>query len=303
MRAGMKALVFLACAAGLAAAVPAVWADGCTTEDEKQAALQLSEVEGLELAGKLEEAFERAATVAAECVAKGTQRITALKERVGRTLGQQAEKKGQLGKAFEWYDRSGLTAEADRVKMLQVKAKSQDYATFSDAYDYFKRRELEPNLKILREIAAKNADRTLVAEDRAFSAHGESFEELERTKDWLGFLGEDQQKKVKERAERRGDALAEKDGLGMLEKALRYYGVADKPQQVKRVRDKAMRLADGYAKTGETTTAANFYRLAGAEDKATDIEHRTEQGNKQQEATRQEQFKKDQDSLEKELGF
>jgi hypothetical protein len=299
----MKALVFVACAAGLAAAIPAVWADGCTSEDEKQAGLQLNAVESLERAGKLEEAFAGAATVAAECVAKGTQRIAALKERVGGTLGRQAEKKGQLGKAFEWYDRSGLTADADRAKMLQVRAKSQDYNTVSDAYGYFKRRELEANLKELQEIAAKNADRTLADEDRAFAAHSESFQELERTKDWLGFLGEDQQKRVKDRAEQRGDALAKKDGLGMLEKALRYYDVADKPQKVKLVRDKAMRLADGYAKTGETTTAANFYRLAGAEDKATDIEQRTEQSNKQQESKRQDQFKKEQDSLEKELGF
>jgi len=299
----MKALLFLGCAAGLAAAIPTVWADGCSTDDEKQAGLQVNEVEGLERAGKLQEAFERAATVAAECVAKGSQRIVALRERVGRNLGQQAEKKGQLGKAFEWYDRSGLTADADRVKMLQVRANSQDYHTISNAYDYFKRREIEPNLKMLREIAAKNADRTLVDEDKAFAAHKESFEELGQAKDWLGFVGEDQQHRVKDRAEKRGDALAEKDGLGMLEKALRYYEVADKPQKAKWVREKAMRLADGYAKTGETTSAANFYRLAGAEGKATEIEKRTEQGNKQKESKRQDKFKQEQDSLEKELGF
>ena len=299
----MKALVSLACAASLAAAIPTVWADGCSTEDEKQAGRQLNEVESLERAGKLQDAFERAATVAAECVANGTQRIVALKERVGRNLGQQAEKKGQLGNAFAWYDRSGLAADADRVRMLQVKAKSQDYKTISDAYDYFKRRELEAKLNELREIAAKNADRTLVDEDKAFSAHKESFQELAQTKDWLGFLGEDQQKRVKDRAEKRGDALAEKDGIGMLEKALRYYEVADKPQKVKLVREKAMRLADGYAKTGETTTAANLYRLAGAEGKATEIEKRTEQGNKQKESKRQDKFKQEQDSLEKELGF
>lgn len=301
MRAGMKALVLLAYAAGFAAAIPTVRADGCSTEDEKQAVAQMNKAEALEQAGKLREAFGKAANVDTMCADQ--RRVDALKQRVGKTLGVQEEKKGQLAAAFDWYERGGLTAEADRVKLLHVKSKPEDASVFGNAYDYFKRREAEATLKELRALAAKNADKMLAEEERAFAARMDSFEELGKAEGWLGYLGDDQLKRKVDRAEKRGDTLLVKDGLGMLENALHYYEVADKPQKVQQVKDKAMRLADGYVKTGETTTAVKFYQLAGADDKATDLEKRTAQANQKKEAKRQDQFKQEQDDLEKELGF
>lgn len=301
MRAGMKALALLACAAGLAAAIPAVRADGCATEDEAQAVAQLNRAEALEQAGKLREAYDMATAVDTMCADQ--RRVDALRQRVGRTLGGQEEKKGQFAAAFDWYVRGGLTAEADRVKLLHVKSRPEDVSVFGNAYDYFKRREAEPILKELRVMAARNADKQLAEEERAFAARMVSFDELNKAGDWLRYLGDDQMTRKTGRAEKRGDALIAKDGLGMLENAIRYYDLADKPQKVKQVRDKAMRLGDGYVKTGETTTAANFYRLAGADAKAAALEEQTAQANQKKETQRQEQFKKEQDDLEKELGF
>lgn len=301
MRTGIKALALLACVAGLAAAIPTVRADGCATEEEMQAVAQLKKAEALEQAGKLSEAYNTAVSVDTMCADQ--KRVDALRQRVGKTLGGQEEKKGQLAAAFDWYERGDLTAEADRVKLLHVKSRPEDISVFSNAYDHFKRREAEATLKELRAMAAKNADKMLADEERAFAARMVSFDELDRAGDWLRYLGDDQMKRKSGRAEKRGDALIVKDGLGMLENAIRYYNLADKPQKVQQVKDKAMRLADAYVKTGETTTAANFYILAGADAKAADLEKRTKESNQKKEAKRQEQFQQEQDDLEKELGF
>lgn len=301
MKTGGKAWVLLACATGLAAALPTAYADGCATQDEIAARAQMSKAEELERAGKLREAFDNAKAIDLMCVDQ--KRADALRQRVGKALGGQEEKNGRLDAAFDWYERGGLAAEADRVKLLHVKSRPEDVSVFGNAYDYFKRREAEPTLKELRAMAARNADKQLAEEERAFAARMVSFDELDRAGDWLRYLGDDQMTRKTGRAEKRGDALIAKDGLGMLENAIRYYDLADKPQKVKQVRDKAMRLGDGYVKTGETTTAANFYRLAGADGKAAALEEQTAQANQKKEAKRQEQFKKEQDDLEKELGF
>jgi len=301
MKTGGKAWVLLACATGLAAALPTVHADGCATQDEIAARAQMSKAEELERAGKLREAFDNAKAIDLMCVDQ--KRADALRQRVGKALGGQEEKNGRLGAAFDWYVRGGLTADADRVKLQEVKAKPDDSVVFGSAYEYFTRRESATTLQELHALAMKSADAAFAEEERAFAARAVSFDELSRAGDWLRYLGDDQRKRKAERAEKRGDTLAASDGLQRLEHALRYYDIADKPQKMQQVRDKAMRLGDGYVKTGETTTAANFYRLAGADAKAAALEKQTAQANQKKETQRQEQFKKEQDDLEKELGF
>lgn len=301
MKAGGKVWVLLACAAGFVATIPTASADGCTTEDEVAARVQMGKAEELERAGKLREAFDKAAGIDLMCVDQ--KRSDALRQRVARSLGGQEEKGGRLAAAFDWYESGGLTADADRVKLQHVRSRPADSTVFGNAYEYFTRREAAATLQELRILAAKNADAAFAEEERAFAARSVSFDELGRAGDWLHYLGGDQQKRKTERAEKRGDALAASDGLQKLENALRYYDIADRPQKAKQVKDKALRLGDGYVKTGETTTAANFYRLAGADAKATELEKQAAQANQKKEAKRQEQFKKEQDDLEKELGF
>ncbi len=301
MKAGGKAWVLLACAAGFVAATSSVHADGCATQDEIAAKAQMGKAEALERAGRLPEAFSSAGGIDTMCADQ--RRVDALRQRVGKTLGGQEEKSDRFDVAFDWYERAGLTTDADRVKLRHVNAKPADSAVFGNAYDYFTRREAAATLQELRALAAKNADAVFAEEERAFAARSMSFDELERAGNWLRYLGDDQQKRKVARAEKRGDALAASDGLQKLENALRYYSIVDKPQKIRQVKDKALRLGDAYVKTGETTTAANFYRLAGADARAAELEKQVAQANRKKEAGRQEQFKKEQDDLEKELGF
>lgn len=295
--AAMLALVLTAC-------LPMAWADGCRTQEERTAAAQLRKAEDSERAGKLKEAFETAGKIDSMCLAgDGHKRHEALRKRIGLQLGQQEEKRGRLAAAFDWYHNSGNAAEADRVKMKQANVSPPDRSVISRAIDHFRFKNNNARVAELRQLAAKNAELELASEDKAFAARKESFDELGRARDWFYLVGEGAAKKVRERAERRGDTLLKEDTHRHLENAKRYFGIAEAKPKEKAVQDKALRLAQAHENKGEITQAKNFYNLAGARAKADELEKRTEAQHRKSEAKRQQQFTKDQDKLEKELGL
>jgi hypothetical protein len=284
--------------------LPMALADGCRTEEEKAAAAQMKKAEDSERAGKLKEAYETAGKIDSMCLAgDGYKRHEAMRKRIGLQLGQQEEKQGRLAAAFDWYKNSGNAAEADRVKLKQVDASPRDRNVVSNAIDHFKYRNNDARVAELRQLAAKNADLELANEEKAFAARKESFDELGRAKDWFYLVGEGAAKKVRERAERRGDTLLKEDTFRHLENAKRYFGMAEAKTKEKAVQDKALRLAQEHEKKGEISQATNFYGLAGAGAKGAELEKRTEAQHKKSEEKRQKQFTKDQDKLEKELGL
>lgn len=293
----------------LTAYLPMAWADGCGPEeiaDGKKAAAQLRKAEEAERAGKLKEAFASMGSGDFMCEDdyKGkSKRYEAMRKRIGLQLGQQEEKQGRLAAAFEWYKNSGNVAEADRVKLKQVDASPRDRNVVSNAIDHFKYRNNDTRVAALRQLAAKNADLELASEEKAFAARKESFDELGKARDWFYLVGEAAAKKVRERAERRGDSLLKEDTLRHLENAKRYFHMAEAKPKEKAVQDKALRLAQAHEKKGENTQAINFYGLAGASAKGDELEKRAEAQHKKSEEKRQKQFTKDQDKLEKELGL
>lgn len=288
----------------LTAYLPMASADGCRTEDEKAAAAQMRKAEESERAGKLKEAYEAAGKIDSMCLAgDGYKRHETMRKRIGLQLGQQEEKQGRLAAAFDWYKNSGNAAEADRVKLKQVDASPRDRNVVSNAIDHFKYRNNDARVAALRLLAAKNADLELASEEKAFAARKESFDELGKARDWFYLVGEAAAKKVRERAERRGDTLLKEDTFRHLENAKRYFHMADARPKEKALQDKALRLAQAHEKQGEITQARNFYSLAGASAKGDELEKRTEAQHKKSEEKRQKQFTKDQDKLEKELGL
>ena len=287
----------------LTAYLPMASADGCRTEDEKAAAAQMRKAEESERAGKLKEAYEAAGKIDSMCLAgDGYKRHETMRKRIGLQLGQQEEKQGRLAAAFDWYKNSGNAAEADRVKLKQVDASPRDRNVVSNAIDHFKYRNNDARVAALRLLAAKNADLELASEEKAFAARKESFDELGKARDWFYLVGEAAAKKVRERAERRGDTLLKEDTFRHLENAKRYFHMADARPKEKALQDKALRLAQAHEKQGEITQARNFYSLAGASAKGDELEKRTEAQHKKSEEKRQKQFTKDQAKLEKEHG-
>jgi hypothetical protein len=282
---------------------PVVFADGCPDKEIAAETLKLKKAEDSEKAGKLKEAFNAAKTVAWECLGnEAGKRREALIKRVGRTLGDQEEKQGRLKEAFGWYQASGLEADADRVMLKQANAKPDDTNAVGGAIDHFKRRNNEARVKELRGLASRNVDKWLAAEEKAFAARKESREELGKARNWVYYAGTGSTK-VTERAEKRGDTLAADSARRSIENAIAYYEFAEKPQKAKGVRDKARKLGDEYASKGENKLAVQFYELAGDSAKAESLAKKSEAESEKAETKRQDKFKQDQKSLEKELGL
>jgi len=283
--------------------VPLTFADGCPDREIAAETLKMKRAEDSEKAGKLKEAFNAAKTVAWECLGNDAgKRREALIKRVGRTLGEQEEKQGRFKEAFDWYQSSGLEADADRVMLKQANAKTDDTNAIGNAIEHFKRRNNEARVKEMRAIAARNVDKWLAAEEKAFAARKESREELGKARDWSYYEGGGRGK-IYERAEKRGDVLATDNARRPIENAIAYYEFAEKPQKAKSVRDKARKLGDAHASKGENKLAVEFYNLAGDDARAEALEKKSEAEKQKTESTRQDKFKKDQQSLEKELGL
>jgi hypothetical protein len=287
--------------AGLMA--PAAFADGCPDKEIAAETLKMKKAEDSEKAGKLKEAYNAARSVAWECLGNDAgKRREALIIRVGRTLGDQEEKQGRLKEAFDWYQAAGLEADADRVMLKRANANPDDTNAVGNAIEHFKRRNNEARVKELRGLAARNVDKWLAAEDKAFAARQESRDELGRARDWVYYAGSGSGK-VAERAEKRGDALAADDARRSVENAIAYYEFAEKPQKARSVRDKARKLGDAHAGKGEYKLAVEFYNIAGDHARAAALEKKSEAEKQKAESARQDKFKKDQQSLEKELGL
>lgn len=287
--------------AGLTA--PLAFADGCPDREIAAETLKMKRAEDSEKAGKLKEAFNAAKTVAWECLGNDAgKRREALIKRVGRTLGEQEEKSGRLKEAFDWYQASGLEAEADRVMLKRANAKPDDTNAIGNAIEHFKHRNNEARVKELRGLASRNVDKWLAAEEKAFADRKDSRKELSMARDWVYYAGSGSGK-VAERAEKRGDTLATDNARRPIENAIAYYEFAEKPQKAKSVRDKARKLGDAHASKGENKLAVEFYNLAGDDSRAAALEKKSEAEKQKSESTRQDKFKKDQQSLEKELGL
>ena len=163
----------------------------------------------------------------------------------------------------------------------------------------------------LKVIATKQGEKYLADEDKIFNARktsvtarGDTLTELNKARDWLGLFG--QENRANDRAVKRGDTLLADDSRKSLELALSYYSFPyddRKDKWVQKVKDKARRLGDTHLKKGEKKIAADYYNLAGLGDKASELEEAHEAEKEQAESKRQEQFKDDQKSLEKELGL
>ncbi len=301
MRKIISVCILSAGLAGLTA--PLAFADGCPDKEIAAETLKMKKAEDSEKAGKLKEAFNAAKTVAWECLGNDAgKRRDALIQRTGRALGDREEKQGRFKEAFDWYQASNLDADADRVMLKQANAKPDDTNTVARAIEHFKRRNDETHVKEMRGIASRNADKWLAAEDKAFAARKDSRDELGKAKDWAYYSGSGFGK-VFERAEKRGDTLATDDARRSIENAVAYYEFAEKPQKAKGVRDKARKLGDAHAGKGENKLAVDYYNLAGDNAKARELDKKSEAERKKTESTRQDKFKKDQQSLEKELGL
>lgn len=286
----------------------AAFADGeeCSASEKKKAYGVLRKAEDAEKAGKLKHAYDAAiqSTSSIHCADNGYKRRDGVVERTSKKLGAEAEKSGKFGEAHEYFSapfRMGRLdyplADADRTMLKHAKANPDNFKVVSQAASYFDQREGKPHLKEVRGIAKSSGDKALTQEEKSFKSNPKSFAALEKAKGWLEIAG--QGKLANARAEQRGDALLGDSTVGSIELAMQYYDFANSKRGEKKAQERARKLGDDAARKGNPGLAGKFYDLSGDESKAAAAEQQKEKA----EVKRQDKFKKDQKSLEKELGL
>lgn len=244
----------------------------------------------------------------------------------GRSYTVQYNVKENAG-AFQWFETIENYADADRVMMKLVRFKPENIETFKLALSHFSLREIRENrqnsncLKELEAIASKNGDTALEKEEKEFNrkeiivAEGgpvdRSINQLNIANEWFSFFEDIKEKKVIERAEKRGDSLyADDEEPQSLNEAIEYYSLSNNEEKIKKVMDKANRCGDIYAKKNELMKALIYYEIAKNEAKIKEITGALEKESKKDEnmfmlkdTKQQEKFKKEQDDLEKDLGL
>ena len=304
----------------------------CITDEEAREAKKFyDQALASEKAGKTKEAYTAGMSVNSACITDDESEwgiLVGLFKRTSLKLGEGEEAGGRFSEAYEYYYRwHGIPA--DRVQMKMATADPGNFKAVQAGFNYFRsmkeglendtaaagKPDREARLKAiagyrtrLHEIAVTNGDKALAAEEKVFAARkktltakDDSLDELENAERWLGLIGQD--KRAHDRAVARGDALSAADGRNSLELAISYYDFARNEKKVQVVRGKARKLGDAHLQKGEKMIASEYYAIAGLEDRSTELRESDEAEKAKAESERKDQFKKDQDSLEKELGF
>ncbi len=147
---------------------------------------------------------------------------------------------------------------------------------------------------------------------------------LREAREWFDIFKDAKDKKLSERAVQRGDLMAkDTDSYQSLAQAIAYYEFAAREDKQKAVRAQARKMGEAKEKAGEPGAAAEYYGVAGEGAKAREMGPMMESGARgQAEETRKKvkgakgspegmeksegerkKFKKEQEDLEKDLGF
>lgn len=289
----------------------------CTDEQHKLDVANIAKARKLEQGGDYRQAYETLgdtgclwATDDEKAYDEKDREADALRIRLYKELGDEAEKKGQFQQAFDWYghDQQRYIKDQERVMLKMAKAKPDDYKVIKTAFDFFKGNRMADSLKATGMLAVQNAKPWLVEEDQQFQSkqselYHKAYGSLEQAQKWLEFVDAPENRMAAERAEKRGDSMASQTTPYYLEEAIKYYRFAGKTEKIKSIQGKAKKLGDEAKGRGENHLAVDYYMIAGSSEQAQKLRKATEAQENKDESKRQKQFKKDQDKLEDELGL
>jgi hypothetical protein len=191
-----------------------------------------------------------------------------------------------------------------------------DSRHLKEAYNY----TADPaHLKELETIASDRGDRALAQEEKVYNPtinlktvenEQPSRAQVELAQKWYGLFEGTGPSKAAVRATQRGDALSRNEQEpSALEAAIRYYELAGDDAKIGAVKAKAEKLGDAWAGKDDLKKAVAYYQVAENDDKMKAAEERLESRIRKQtkemqkDESQQKQFKKEQEELEKELGF
>ena len=300
----------LPCAGMLALALfagflsPAFGDGGCEKADLGSGRPFLNRAQAAEKHGDFEGAFKEIRRVPACAPDVDFKQLSAMRLRMARRAGEQAEKAGRYESAANWYREGESQQDQDRAMDKWGKSATRDLAVFEKVYRYFENgRQNAARVAELRRIAARNADEELANEDKAFpDALHSTTDILDKAREWLRYtdVGE---KKAYDRAAMRGDTLARDESPETFRRAFSYYRYANDSRRESALKDRASKLGEASERKGEPLVAAQYYDIAGNHDKSEALRKRTAAQMQKDETVRKKKFSADQKALEKELGL
>jgi hypothetical protein len=274
--------------------------DVCSQEERRTADAGLARAQAAEKAGDLPGALRLAnSNDVRNC---GDYKVAqSLVTRVAGRLGKDAEAAGKLAAAFDYFEQGALHDDARRVGMKQLTADPKNRQLASNLLGFMQRHEFADSVRVLQDHARDQAERLLAEEAKTHAVRSPRRELLDEARDWLRVAGDEPAASVAARAVKRGDEYAALDYAYALQQALAYYSFAGRADKEPSVRTKARGLADKLAGGKDWATAAELYEIAGDSKRARELRASREADAATAEKNRQEQFKKEQDDLEKEL--
>jgi hypothetical protein len=283
---------------------PAFGDGGCDQADLGSGRPFVNRAQAAEQRGDFEGAFKELHRVPACAPDVDFKQLSAVRLRVARRAGEQAEKAGRYESAASWFREAESPQDEDRAMDEWGKSATRDLSVFEKVYRYFEHgRPNATRVAELQRIAARNADDELAKEDKAFpTALHTTTDMLSQARQWLRYtdVGE---KKAYDRAVVRGDTLARDESPETFRRALDYYHYANNNQRETALKDRARKLGDANERKGESLVAAQYYDISGDRDKSESLRKRTAAQMQKDESARRKKFTSDQKALEKELGL
>jgi hypothetical protein len=276
------------------------WADELCPEPDRKAAAKaaLAKAQALQAGGKLREAWDAAGKADSDCAD-----IDTVKKQIAKAIGAEEEKNGRIAEAIDWYNQGNDQASATRVINKAAGDRPEDEAFIGRAIEYFRLKNDKAGEQKMRDIAKRNVEKQLTEEAKHFDTQlKESQTFLQKAQQWT-YYAQAGQDKVKARAQQRGDFFAKDDSRMALKKAISYYFIGSLEEKIKSVKAKAAGLGKQADAKGEREMAADYYMIADQGDAAKAIAQQAEAAKQKAEEGRKKTFKKDQDDLEKSLGF
>lgn len=210
--------------------------------------------------------------------------------------GVRLELKENAG-VFDLYEAAGFYGEADRSMVRYVKSAPEDFEAFEAGYKHFRNRKksvekthkipmyrgyahIPDHTEVLKDLSIKYANYALEREVDIFNKKSmdsveASLKELERARKWTSYLAKEEEKKVRKRAEERGDVLAgnPKEPI-ILQRAVEFYGIARIPAKIIKTRQRADELGDLHFRRKDWKNAAHYFQISGNRKRMRDAESR-----------------------------
>lgn len=273
---------------------------GCSPQERRMGDDGLAQAQAAEKAGNLAGALRLATTYGLQGCGDRELGKTVV-TRVSRQLGSAAEADGKFAAAFDYFSNAGLYDDAKRVGLKQLAAQPADRDLADNLLGFMRNHEFADGVRAVQDHARGQAERLLAEEAKTHAVRTPQRELLDEARDWLRLAGDDTAAPVTARALERGEQYAKLDYAFALQQSLVYFEFAGRKDRQSAVQARARTLADKLAGGNDWAAAADLYEVAGDHKRAAELRAQRAAGAEAVEQKRQEQFKKEQDDLEKEL--